>query len=1115
MKACLACVFLAFSFLSACDAAPAGEPTPGPTEPNQLEVADQVITTTPPKVKVTAVVDVVPRYIVLRDAAGTVLGSERVWELGPRVYPVSIAIARGGDEVPVTAGLYAADGTQPDLAQPVLDTRGAAVAATFKVLFPADNKLEVVDQTLVSWGYKVKIARADFDELPAFVAVYEDDDGAPGALLGSLAITSAPKLAFNVDLVRFVAPQETLWVVGHADRAPVGTLGAEDPILRDLDGALLSLPIAVTNTSCEGLQTKFCDPAQPGVIRWRDRCDQVSNVTTPCGDGARCDDTGPYVACKPVPDPCAGIGGTVCVAEDPGATWFEDACGAPLRVASRCGATSTCVDGGASATCKLSDTCNGNTTRVCDPSDPSKVFWLDRCGQRNGNSIACGAAASCDDTGGEAVCATTPSCAGNVALVCNPADLSNLYWRDRCDALSGATIPCGAGRECREVEGEATCIDPSPCVGPGEMFCDPAEPGVIKWRGPCGNVLASEIPCGVGTACSEAGGTPRCVSTDLCGGNTSTTCLDSDPGHVYWVDGCGVLTGSTYPCGVATCEVQSGGAGGAACKIIGTCADEKLRVCDPEDPTRVLLTNACGDDLGVFSQCANGKRCVEATPGEAQCACVPTEETRCFGKHFLYEPSGVRGVDSCGNWSGPVLTECALGQICHESEAGPVCTTSLSNASSPMAHRGCSFIDFVTYKTDLDVDCRCRRHAATPNDIAVYNDGGNLACVPQADSWALGWTMGAGPHFRHMLFSQNGGGAYSATHGELFAVKHFTDPSYEGAGLVVGYDIRTGARRIVSGRFPEPSGGYTMFGSGYESVRAVGVLRHEATTLPGAWDLELGGDGKLYVWGSRAGNNEITRVDPVTGARTLVWRQLLEGEAVAPAFGQCFSTRPKTTFVGGFIPVELEDHAFAMGPDGSFYLGFRNATAEGNGIVRIAPDGATCTVVSRWNGTMGQVGAGATPQYSNLEGFFVRNGQLFATLQIGKLLLSIDIMSGQRAVIANPAGSVDSTPGQSTMFWDASRDLLITAGGVQSYLAVAVQLGTGKRQALFLTAPGQLIESAPPWETGAHGAIDNGNYMGYGALAMDPDDNDHLYLVVKWGLIKYEMSTGNSYVMSQ
>jgi hypothetical protein len=204
-----------------------------------------------------------------------------------------------------------------------------------------------------------------------------------------------------------------------------------------------------------------------------------------------------------------------------------------------------------------------------------------------------------------------------------------------------------------------------------------------------------------------------------------------------------------------------------------------------------------------------------------------------------------------------------------------------------------------------------------------------------------------------------------------------------------------------------------------------------------------------------------------------------------------------------------------MGPDGSFYLGFRNDGAEGNGIAEISPDGSTCTVISRWNGTMGTIGTGASPQYSNLEGFTVHAGKLYATLQIGKVFLSVDVVNGKRTVIPSPAGSVNSTPGLSTMFWDSTRNLMITGGATQSYLVTAVNITSGKRQSLFLTAPGEMIESAPPWETGAHGAIDNANYMGFGAITMDPVDNDHIYLVIKYGLLKYEISTGNSYVMSQ
>ncbi len=1190
-----------------------------PQEPNQLLIADQTITLNPPKVTVAATLETAPAYVVLTNAAGDVLGSERIWDKNPRSYPVSVDLQRSWDAVPLTGALYAADGNAPDMDTPILNLAGAPVRTTFNVTFPPENVLDARDQTLNSWGYKIAIAEVDVDELPAIVAVHADDDGALGEVLGAFAVTTSPKVLFSVDLKRFVDPTETLWVAVYADAAPLGEVTAADTLLLGTDAQPLRVAITVTNASCDGLKTKYCDPNTPHDIRWLDRCDAPSSVSYPCGDDALCDDTGPYVACKPIPDPCAGIAGTICVDEDPTATWFEDNCGVPLRVSARCGATSICEEGPSSATCKLAPscagnaetfcdptdprkifwrdhcgepngnffacgstsicddtdgtpgcalapscagnvrlacnpadltklywvdrcgqltdstlpcgatsecvetagsatctlapTCEGNATTVCDATDPGKVFWLDRCGERNGNFFACGATSVCDDSDGTPGCALAPSCAGNVSLACNSDDPENLYWIDRCGELSGATLPCGAGLVCDDTSGEANCIDPNPCVGPAHKICDPDDLSVIKWRGPCGDLLASTIPCGANSACSDADGEPRCVSTDVCGGNASTVCLDDDPGHVYWVDQCGALTGSTYPCGVATCD-DSGEE--ARCTFLASCEDQKRRVCDPEDPTTVLLTNACGDDLGVFSTCANGKQCVEATAGDARCDCVPSDEVRCFGHGNLYQPSGIRRVDSCGNWSGETVTECANGEICENTEAGPTCATSLTNRDSPMYHRGCSFPDYVRYKTDLDVDCRCRRHPGTLGDIDRYDYGGNLACSPQTDSFAEGWTMAAGPHFRHMLHSFNGGGVYSAATNELYATKHFTDPTYEGAGMVVAYNITTGARRIVSGRFPEEGGAYTMYGSGFESQRAVGVLRHEMTTLPGAWDLEQAANGDLYVWGSRSGNKEITRVNPTTGARTLVWKQALEADIpVAPTHGQCYSTRAKSTFHGGFIPVQLESHAFAMGPDGSFYLGFRNDGAEGNGIVRISANGATCTVISRWNGTMGDVGGGANPQYSNLEGFLVRNGKLYATLQIGKVLLSIDIVTGDRTAIANPPGSVHSTTGQSTMFWDESRDLLITAGGVQSYLAVAVDVTTGLRQALFLVAPDMPIKSAPPRETGAHGAIDNANYMGYGALAMDPHDNDHIYMVIKWGLLKYEMSTGNSYVMSQ
>lgn len=1086
-----------------------------PAEPNAIVAENQTLTVSPPSVNIVAAISTIPTYLVIRNAAGVVIGTERLFDRNFRAYAVRVDLPRSWVPAALTAALYANANDAPDLDAPVLDLAGDPVTATFTALYAPENTLTVTDQTLSSFGYKIALDEVDVDELPAIVAVHADASGAPGEVLGVLAIDTSPKVHATVNLRRFVLPSEALWVAVYQDLAPLGTVTAADPALLGTDGQPLRVKINVTNTSCEGLKTKFCDPATPNVIRWRDRCDAVSNVTTACGDGTLCDDSGPYVACKAVLDPCAGVGATVCIPEDPTATWLEDACGFPLRVATRCDPTFICKDTGGAVGCAPDASWTVGVAKVCDATAPSKLFWVDRSGARTGDVFDCVGGAVCDASEGDAVCTQAPACVGNATLVCDPlgADATNLYWLNSCGDLSGATIPCEGAAACDDSAGDASCVDATPCAGAAKQFCDPADLTAIKWVGPCGDVLATRIPCGAGTACRELEGTPRCAALEACGGNTAKVCVDDDPSNVYWVDGCGELTGSVYPCGVATCDDT---AGEATCTLIASCEDEKRRVCDPADTTVVKLKNACGEDLGVFATCDQGKQCTEATAGDAQCACVPTETLACFGTSKLYEPSGITKVDSCGLRMGPVVTECLNGEVCEMTATGPACGTSLTNRDSPMYHRGCSFPDYLAYKTDLDVECRCRRQPGTIDDINRFDMSGNMACMNQADSWAGGWTTAAGPHFRHMLHSFNGGGVYSATHNEIFATKHFTDPTYEGAGIVVGYNITTGARRIVSGRFPEDGGAYTMYGSGFESQRAVGVLRHEMTTLPGAWDLEQAANGQLYVWGSSAGNKEITRVDPDTGLRTLVWKQALESDTpAAPAHGQCYSTRPKNTFFGGFIPVQLEHHGFAMGPDGSFYLGFRNEAAEGNGIVKISADGATCTVISRWNGTMSQIGTGATPQYSTIEGYFVRDGKLYATLQIGKVLLSIDIVNGNRTAIPAPAGSVVSTTGQSTMFWDDTRDLLITAGAVQAYSGDAVDITTGLRQAVYLVAPDMPIKSAPPWETNAHGAIDNGNYMGYGALVMDPHNNDHLYLVIKWGLLKYEMSTGNSYVMSQ
>src|SRR5690606_39237971 len=135
------------------------------------------------------------------------------------------------------------------------------------------------------------------------------------------------------------------------------------------------------------------------------------------------------------------------------------------------------------------------------------------------------------------------------------------------------------------------------------------------------------------------------------------------------------------------------------------------------------LTNACGDDLGVFSVCDGGKECVDGTAGaDASCGCVPTSNVVCAGAGNLYDPSGITTVDSCGIPSSTWTETCEDGERCILVNGAPQCRRSLSDDAAEGALRGCLLTDMVRYQTDLAVDCRCRRHGInvdmTPLDMS-------------------------------------------------------------------------------------------------------------------------------------------------------------------------------------------------------------------------------------------------------------------------------------------------------------------------------------------------------------------------------------------------------------
>lgn len=297
-------------------------------------------------------------------------------------------------------------------------------------------------------------------------------------------------------------------------------------------------------------------------------------------------------------------------------------------------------------------------------------------------------------------------------------------------------------------------------------------------------------------------------------------------------------------------------------------------------------------------------------------------------------------------------------------------------------------------------------------------------------------------------------------------------------------------------------------GSGY-------TLSGEA--LPFVTSVQRGDDGMLYAFGSDTLNNvEITRIDPSNGARTLVWRRqnMADASNAAYPYGQCFDGRPSTAYAGGFQPVQHAERAFALGPNGTFFVGWKG---DGVGVVQISADGATCTHVSRWasNNTtapLPNIGTGVTPQYGTISGLLHRNGLVYAFTE--NVILSIDVTNGNRALFSGTSGI--GGLGETTFFVDETRQLFFACGTSAARKCSVHRLADGNTaQGLFQVGQSQPVLPGKYQQLqGAKGALDNNNHNAYGAVALDPQDPNVLWFVVLSGVIKYEIDTGNSHFHS-
>lgn len=232
----------------------------------------------------------------------------------------------------------------------------------------------------------------------------------------------------------------------------------------------------------------------------------------------------------------------------------------------------------------------------------------------------------------------------------------------------------------------------------------------------------------------------------------------------------------------------------------------------------------------------------------------------------------------------------------------------------------------------------------------------------------------------------------------------------------------------------------------------------------------------------------------------------------------------------------LEITSFAVGPDLSFYKGFRDVRG-GSGLLHVCADGTTCEVVARWNGrgdlaptpddsvpAPDDVGTGFVPNplTAQVYGMLVYDDKLYAS--VSGDLISLDLTTKARTRVDDP--NVTHSAGYTPMHYDPHREVIWTSGSIAAIFGnVVVDPISGQTEQIVTDSgrtvyPGQAIfQSVYPGggsaaNTGG-GATANSNPTQLGGVIVDPIDPDIAYGVTGTGaLIKLELSTFNNYIHS-
>lgn len=403
----------------------------------------------------------------------------------------------------------------------------------------------------------------------------------------------------------------------------------------------------------------------------------------------------------------------------------------------------------------------------------------------------------------------------------------------------------------------------------------------------------------------------------------------------------------------------------------------------------------------------------------------------------------------------------------------PDCVSSLKDPQSPHWSRACPLKQHLEHKTALVADCRCFQNCAPRDGIDV--------CKRPQDLARAGVHVGAGPSLAGAHDAHYSGGFVDAEAGELVVAAYWGGGSAR-RGLVLAVDLATGDRRVVSGRWLDEAGTERGRGEGADFQYLV--------------DVQRGPDGALYAWSDPAdpSSHEILRVDPKSGARTLVWKSR------APAFGQLRAGDGKTM-------VQTHDHGFGLDADGGFFVGVSNPQT-GHGVMKVSADGKTCRPVAL-SSKDAALARGAGPELRGfVQGYTLHGGKLHAFTQQPHQLLEIDPATGDRKVLLK--GNASGAMGSRWAAWDSTHALWWTAGAMNTVTLVGFDPATRKVLNVFKTCG----DAAFPWFPLCATGPAQINSLNYGGIWKHPSQDRVLMAQDSVGIVELELATGNSRVLS-